>query len=164
MRFEITLKSEVHINSPDLIFKVNDNIALKVNDFVDNEVRTVIFEANVNKGKNQLVITRQNKTNDDTLVEDGKVVKDTTVKVLEVLMDRYVVGRTGVHPFLLDSANFFPQYPEPWLTEQKQKGKTPPISYNHCQILHHNGDWKLDFEDPVGFWFFEYYAGKRKFR
>ena len=164
MRFEITLKSEVHINSPDLIFKVNDNIALKVNDFVDNEVRTVIFEANVNKGKNQLVITRQNKTNDDTLVEDGKVVKDTTVKVLEVLMDRYVVGRTGVHPFLLDSANFFPQYPEPWFTEQKQKGETPPISYNHCQILHHNGDWKLDFEDPVGFWFFEYYAGKRKFR
>lgn len=164
MRFEITLKAEVHNKSPALVFKVNDKTALEVDDFIDNEKRNITFEAQVNKGKNQLVITRQNKTNEDTLVEHGKVVKDSTVKVLEVLMDQYVVGRSGVHPFLLDSANFFPEYPEPWFTEQKQKGDTPPISYNHCQTLHHNGDWKLDFEDPVGFWFFEYYAGKRKFR
>ena len=69
----------------------------------------------------------------------------------------------GKYPFLLDKANYFPEYPEPWYSEQKEKGETPPVSYKHCQTLHHNGEWKLDFESPVHYWFFEYYSGKRKF-
>lgn len=164
MKFEITLRANFWNKSPHLIFIVNNNKTLEVDNFIDDAEKTITFEADVKKGNNQLIIHRANKTNDDTLVDDGKVIKDSTVEILEVLMDRYVIGRKGKHPFLLDSANYFPEYPEPWFSEQKEKGEIPPASYKHCQTLHHNGQWKLDFEDPVAYWFFEFYSGKRKFR
>ena len=164
MKFEITLKAEFYNNSPNTLFKVNDAITAEENNFIDGKEKIIIFEADVRQGKNLLEIERKNKTNDDTLVEDGQIVKDSTVKIIEVLMDRNVVGRAGQYPFLLDSADYFPEYPEPWYTEQREKGDMPPESYKHCQILNHNGSWKLQFENPVDYWFFEYYSGKRKFR
>jgi hypothetical protein len=163
MKFEITLQAKFWGMNPLITMKVDNIVATKVQDFTDGKEKVIKFETDVGNGHHQLVIQRQNEIIDDTIVEDGLIIKDSTVEIMEVLIDRIVVGRMGKYPFLLDKANYFPEYPEPWYSEQKEKGETPPVSYKHCQTLHHNGEWKLDFESPVHYWFFEYYSGKRKF-
>lgn len=64
---------------------------------------------------------------------------------------------------IIDSVEFFgisdprfvwagvytPQYPEPWLSEQKQK---PPEQLPQQNYLGWNGRWRLDFSVPVFTW------------
>ena len=83
------------------------------------------------------------------MLNDSKIIKDSTINIEDVVIDNI-----SIEP-LLDKAFFYPQYPEPWLSQQKQIGKDPPIKYDYCRILHHNGEWKLNFTSPIHVWFFQ---------
>ena len=85
----------------------------------------------------------------DTVLEDSKKIKDSTNDIVDIVIDNI-----SIEP-LLGKATFFPQYPEPWLSQQKQIGKEPAIKYNYCRILHHNGEWKLNFTSTIHVWFFQ---------
>lgn len=149
MKFDIHLKANFWNRSPSIIIKLDDNPLETVNYFVNNEKTITTFDAECEEGQHQLIIERVNKSTKDTVVQGSKILKDSTVDIIDVVIDNI-----SVNP-LLDHANFFPEYLEPWFSQQKLIGKEPPESYNYCRTLHHNGQWKLDFENPVHIWFFQ---------
>ena len=149
MKFEIKLQAIFWRISPSLAIKLNDKTIESCNNLVNENITTISFDADLRDGDHQLIIERLNKSNTDTVVKDSKIVKDSTIDIVDVIIDEISVNA------LIDNANFFPKYPEPWFSQQKQMGEEPPASYNYCRTLHHNGEWKLNFATPVHIWFFQ---------
>jgi len=149
MKIDLHLQANFWRNSPSILIKLDNKIIKNITNFVDKQRTTVPFDAELDDGEHQLIIERQNKTTKDTLLKNSKIIKDSTINILDIVIDEI-----SIEP-LLDHANFFPKYAEPWLSQQKQIGKEPPASYNYCRTLHHNGEWKLDFAKPVHIWFFQ---------
>ena len=149
MKIDLHLQANFWRNSPSILIKLDNKIIENITNFVDNQRTTITFDAELDDGEHQLIIERQNKTTKDTLLKNSKIIKDSTINILDIVIDEI-----SIEP-LLDHANFFPKYAEPWLSQQKQIGKEPPASYNYCRTLHHNGEWKLDFANPVHIWFFQ---------
>ena len=149
MKIDLHLQANFWRNSPSILIKLDNKIIKNITNFVDKQRTTVPFDAELDDGDHQLIIERQNKTTKDTLLKNSKIIKDSTINILDIVIDEI-----SIEP-LLDHANFFPKYAEPWLSQQKQIGKEPPASYNYCRTLHHNGEWKLDFANPVHIWFFQ---------
>ena len=44
---------------------------------------------------------------------------------------------------------YTPVYPEPWASQQTDKGKDLPKILNGTMILGHNGEWEFEFKSPV---------------
>ena len=149
MKIDLHLQANFWRNSPSILIKLDNKIIKNITNFVDKQRTTVPFDAELDDGEHQLIIERQNKTTKDTLLKNSKIIKDSTINILDIVIDEI-----SIEP-LLDHANFFPKYAEPWLSQQKQIGKEPPASYNYCRTIHHNGEWKLDFANPVHIWFFQ---------
>ena len=149
IKFDISLQANFWNKSPSILVKLDNKIIKEYNNFVDNQKTIINFDAELEDGEHQLVIKRSNKTIEDTIIEDDKIIKDSTVEIIDVVIDKI-----SLEP-LLDKAFFYPQYPEPWLSQQKQAGKEPPIKYDYCRTLHHNGEWKLNFTSPIHVWFFQ---------
>jgi|TARA_R110000796_G_scaffold42596_1_gene105203 hypothetical protein len=149
MKIDLHLQANFWRNSPSILIKLDNKIIKNITNFVDKQRTTIPFDAELDDGEHQLIIERQNKTTKDTLLKNSKIIKDSTINILDIVIDEI-----SIEP-LLDHANFFPKYAEPWLSQQKQIGKEPPASYNYCRTLHHNGEWKLDFANPVHIWFFQ---------
>ena len=149
MKFDLQLRANFWNNNPSVVIKLNNKTVETLNNFVNKQKTNISFDVELEHGEHQLVIERMNKSTKDTVIEDSKIVKDSTVDIIDVIIDNI-----SIDP-LLDHANFFPKYPEPWLSQQKQIGKEPPVSYNYCRTLHHNGEWKLDFANPVHIWFLQ---------
>tara|TARA_B100001094_G_C18156171_1_gene786584 strand:- start:1576 stop:2043 length:468 start_codon:yes stop_codon:yes gene_type:complete len=149
MKFDLTLQANFWNTSPSILVKLDNKIIKEFNSFVDKQKTTISVEVNAEDSEHQLVIERQNKSIKDTVLNDSKIIKDSTINIEDVVIDNI-----SIEP-LLDKAFFYPQYPEPWLSQQKQIGKDPPIKYDYCRILHHNGEWKLNFTSPIHVWFFQ---------
>ena len=149
MQFDITLQAKFWNKSPDILIILNGEVVAKENNFINNEDKKIKFEAQLDEGAHQLTIHRQNKSVKDTVLENSEIIKDSIVQLSDIVIDKI-----SIEP-LLDKGTFFPQYPEPWLSQQKQKGETPPTQYNYCRTLHHNGEWKLNFTNPIHVWFFQ---------
>ena len=129
--------------------KLDNKNLQTIDNFINGEKKDIEFDVELNEGEHQLSIERTNKSTKDTVVSGSKIIKDSTIDILDLVIDRI-----SVEP-LLDKAKFFPQYPEPWLSQQKEAGKAPPTSYDYCRTLHHNGEWRLNFTSPVHIWFFQ---------
>lgn len=46
---------------------------------------------------------------------------------------------------------YYPDYPEPWATEQRQQGLVLP-EHQYADYLGWNGDWRLSFHTPIYPW------------
>jgi len=149
MKFDIQLRANFWNNNPSVVIKLNNQTVETLNNFVNKQKTNISFDVELEDGEHQLVIERLNKSTKDTVIKDSKIVKDSTVDIIDVIIDNLSIDS------LLDHANFFPKYAEPWLSQQKQIDKEPPVSYNYCRTLHHNGEWKLDFANPVHIWFLQ---------
>lgn len=149
MKIDLILQANFWNKSPSILVKLDNKIIKNFNDFVDKQKTNISVDIDAEEGEHQLVIERQNKPVKDTVLEDSKIIKDSTIDIVDVVIDDI-----SIEP-LLGKAIFFPQYPEPWLSQQKQIGKEPAIKYDYCRILHHNGEWKLNFTSPIHVWFFQ---------
>ena len=138
MKIDLTLQANFWNTSPSISIKLDNKVIREFNNFVDKQNTIISIETDIKDGEHQLVIEQQNKLIQNTVLEDSKIIIDNI----------------SIEP-LLDKAFFYPQYPEPWLSQQKQIGKEPPIKYDYCRILHHNGEWKLNFTSPIHVWFFQ---------
>lgn len=121
---------------------------------LDNEVKfaSTLFLPGVQKfsfsatldfvSQHRLTIKRFGKTIDQTKVING-VLQDQIVWLEKLLIDGIDVQHL-VH----SSSLYFPEFPEPWASEQIKEGielEYPVISGTHWG---HNGVWQLDFTSP----------------
>ena len=148
MLFDIKLQANFWNESPCILIKVNNKLIVEIKNFIDNQERNIKFDAETND-KNQLIVKRINKSAKDTVVKNSKVIKDSLITITDIKIDK-----VSIKP-LLHKGQFFPKYPEPWLSQQKELGTVPPTMYEYCTTLHHNGEWKLDFGSPIHVWFFQ---------
>ena len=109
MKFEIKLQAIFWRISPSLAIKLNDKTIESCNNLVNENITTISFDADLRDGDHQLIIERLNKSNTDTVVKDSKIVKDSTIDIVDVIIDEISVNA------LIDNANFFPKYPEMYL-------------------------------------------------
>ena len=149
MKIDITLQADFWNKSPLILVKLDNRIIKEFNNFVNNQRTNISFDVELADGGHQLIIERLNKSTSDTVIEDSKIIKESTINVVDVVIDNI-----SIEP-LLDKAVFYPLYPEPWFSQQKQIGNEPPSKYEYCRTLSHNGKWELNFTSPIHVWFFQ---------
>jgi hypothetical protein len=53
---------------------------------------------------------------------------------------------------LIDHGRFYPIYPEPWISEQRQQGIDWPKYHQRWREWGWNGTWRLDYQAPFYTW------------
>jgi hypothetical protein len=108
------------------------------------------FYHDLNEGQEyKFVIHRSNKDNSQTVVENDQIVKDQLLFIKSIEIDEIDLGG------LVYEGSYYPEYPEPWATEQKQAGKELPIHFKNVTSMGHNGRWELTFTSPFYMWLLE---------
>ena len=149
MLFSLTFRAEFWNISPSIIISLNGVQVAKEDNFLNNQEKTINFEYEIKNLEHKLVIERINKTSKDTVVDNGKIIKDQIIHIKDIVIDHISLES------LIDKGIFYPTYEKLWLSQQKNIGITPPSEYNYCKTLYHNGVWKLDFSTPIHVWFFQ---------
>lgn len=150
MNLEIKLQADFWNKSPDIVCKLNNKQIAEIQDFEHMQEKKINVDVDVNDGENQLVIERANKPVKDTVIVNNEIVKDSKVKIMDISIDNI-----SIEPLLDEKGIFYPIYPEPWQSQQKALGKSLPEHLTYSRTLHHNGAWKIKFDNPIHVWFFQ---------
>jgi hypothetical protein len=97
-----------------------------------------------------LTILRAGKDKHQTVVEDGKIIKDQLLHIKSIEIDEIDIGS------LVYEGVYTPTYPEPWATQQKTAGVELPVTIKNVTEMGHNGVWKLKFSSPFYMWLLEH--------
>ena len=100
------------------------------------------FERTIADGDHTLKIRLENKTNSDTVLENGEVVKDMLLNIDDITIDDISLGN------LLWSAEYIPDH------VQQYQGKTI-AKLDNCVNLGWNGTYILKFTSPFYIWLLE---------
>lgn len=100
------------------------------------------------QSENTIRIHRYGKTNHDVVLSDGDRIEDQSLHIKNILIDKIPLEN------LLHLGIFFPDYPEPWATTQRNEGIELPESETYMSDIYHNGNWHFNFDTPIHPWFF----------
>jgi hypothetical protein len=108
------------------------------------------FEHTLEEGKEYtLKIVRSGKDKHQTVVEDGKIIKDQLLHIKSIEIDEIDIGA------LVYEGVYTPNYPEPWATQQRTTGVQLPVTFKNVTDMGHNGVWELKFASPFYMWLLE---------
>ena len=109
------------------------------------------FEHDLEDGKNyNLVIKRSGKNKSQTVInEKGDILKDQLLHIKSIEIDEIDIGS------LIYEGVYTPQYPEPWATQQREKGHELEKSFKNATKMGHNGEWSFSFGSPFYMWLLE---------
>jgi hypothetical protein len=96
-----------------------------------------------------LDIERSNKNHRQTVLKDGKIIKDQVLHIKSLEIDEIDVGT------LVYEGVYKPQYPEPWASQQREAGNDLPESLKSVTAMGHNGTWSFEFTSPFYMWLLE---------
>jgi len=153
IKFKVHLTAEYWNKPPQVEILVNDkkyfdgNVEKTVNDSTP-QVIEFTHELELEK-THKFSIILKNKTNQDTLVENHKIIKDQLVNIKYIEIDEIDIGS------IVYEGKYYPTYPEPWATEQKTAGIELPTFIKNTTSLGHNGRWELEFSSPFYLWLLE---------
>ncbi len=142
--FSVKLSSIWWDKIPHAIIRVDDELIVEgdIAKEYEKESETFKFQKELSEGKHTLSIEFSNKTNDDTLLENGKIVKDMLLSMDEILIDDIELGYLAVtsNKFYVNK-DIRPEQPD--IIE-----KMPPLSG-------FAGKWEIEFSCPTYIWFLE---------
>jgi hypothetical protein len=143
----IILEPRYVLNPPQADIYINDE-KLAVCKFTKTNI-PVTFDFEIDLlDKNTIAINRHSKTNRDTLISGEKTISDQTLHIKNIFIEKVPMES------LLHLGVFYPDYPEPWATQQREQGTKLPESETYRSDLYHNGTWHFKFENPIHPWFF----------
>ncbi len=96
-----------------------------------------------------LTIDRKGKDKRQTVVENGKIVKDQMLQIKSIEIDEIDIGS------LVYEGVYTPSYPGSWAHQQKQAGNELPTTLKNVTQMGHNGTWTLSFTSPFYMWLLE---------
>jgi hypothetical protein len=141
LKFEISLTGTYWGKRPQYSVWLDDHVVMQ-SEIASDAVQSVNFTKTVDEGKHTLKIRLENKTNQDTKVVDGEVVKDMLLNIEDIIIDDISLGQ------LLWDATYILDEPHEY------NGKT----INHldrCVNLGWNGTYVLKFSSPFYIWLLE---------
>jgi hypothetical protein len=141
LRFNVSLTGTYWDKKPQFSVWLDDHVVAQ-SEIVSEAEQIVSFERRVDEGPHELKIRLENKTNSDTIVENGVVVKDMLLNIDDITIDDISLGN------LLWSAEYILDKP------QTYKGQT--IDHlDGCVNLGWNGTYILKFTNPFYIWLLE---------
>jgi hypothetical protein len=103
------------------------------------ELETLDFRLGLTQGNHELRLVFHNKQYQNYPAGSDMAVRIHHVGFQNLSDDFRVYGA------------YYPDYPEPWATEQRQQGMELP-EYQYADYLGWNGDWRLPFHTPIYPW------------
>ena len=95
-------------------------------------------------------IKRSNKTNNQTVVNaKGDILKDQMLHIKKIEIDEIALSA------LVYEGEYFPEYPEPWATQQRESGQDLRDSFKNVTAMGFNGTWRFNFRTPFYMWLLE---------
>jgi hypothetical protein len=140
LKFSITLNRTYWDKLPQYSMWVNDDKI--VDDSLSEDRSTIEFERDLAEGDYLLKIRLENKTNKDTIIENGEIVKDMLLNIEDIVIDDISLGN------LLWDATYILDEPHEF------NGKTI-TQLDHCVNLGWNGTYVLKFSSPFYLWLLE---------
>jgi len=141
--FKIFLHADYNLVAPLVEIAIDEN---------------VIFDSKLEIQDTTVVSTQTlelEKTHHLTIKRLGKTVDcpEQTCKVMDIKIDN-----TSVRDLVYHTSLYYPEYPEPWATEQKKSGIELEYPVIGETIFGHNGVWCFEFFSP----FYQYLINKVK--
>ena len=151
LKFKLELYATYWNKPPIAEIKVGDKVYFKDEITSTEQKPTVIeFEHTIENDKSHsLDIIRTGKTDQETVLENDTIIKDQLLNIKYVEIDEIDLGA------LLFEGVYTPEYPEPWATQQRDKGVSLPKSFKNVTKLGHNGIWAFTFTSPFYMWLLE---------
>ena len=151
LKFKIELYSTYWNKPPIVEVKVGDKSYFK-NEITSTEKEPTLIEfthdCESDKSHN-LSLIRTNKNVKETIVENNKIIKDQLLNIKYIEIDEINIGS------LIYEGVYTPEYPQPWATQQHNKGVTLPKSFKNVTQMGHNGVWAFKFTSPFYMWLLE---------
>ena len=151
LKFKLELYATMWDKPPIADIKINEKSYFKEEITGTNDKPTIIeFEHELEENKSyNFIIDRLGKDKKQTIVEDGKIVKDQLLHIKSMEIDEIDLGS------LIYDGVYKPNYPEPWASQQTEAGNKLPESYKNVTQMGHNGTWTFTFESPFYMWLLE---------
>jgi len=141
LNFSISLTGTYWDKKPQFSVWLDDHVVTQ-SEIASEAEQIVNFERKIIEGPHTLKIRLENKTTNDTVIENGEVVKDMLLNIDNIIIDDISLGN------LLWSAEYVLDHP------QLYKGKT--IDHlDGCVNLGWNGTYTLKFTSPFYIWLLE---------
>jgi len=134
----ITLTPIWHQTLPEVQIKVDD-ILIKHTSF--DKTSQFKFDDNLLEGKHFLTVEFLNKTDSDSVDGLDKAINIDSIEIMGISSQQFVYA--GI---------YYPRYPEPWATQQREQGIDLESRLYYKQYLGWNGVWRLEFTAPVFTW------------
>lgn len=134
--FEINLTVDVdnYNSDPEFTVKLNDTIIY--NDTLEQGEQSIGIKTVLDKPMNQLTFTMTGKNSGDTLVENGQIVRDKYIKLIDFKINNFDI--------LKDVVLFHQKF---WYTVDQQADTVKPGFWNN------NATLGLDFAKPFTVWY-----------
>ena len=141
LSFVVSLSGAFWEKRPQFSIWLDDHQVVS-SEIASTAIQPVAFERTVDEGAHTLKIRLENKTNQDTVVENGSVVKDMLLNIDDITIDDISLGN------LLWSAEYKLDNP------REYQGKE--IDHlDGCVNLGWNGTYILKFTSPFYIWLLE---------
>jgi len=151
LKFKLELYATMWDKPPHVEVVINDKSFFKddIRGTEDNP-DLIEFEHELQENeKYELKIIRSGKTNSQTVVENGKMIKDQLLHIKYIEIDEIDIG-----PLVYEGI-YTPEYPEPWATQQRESGQDLKDSFKNVTQMGFNGTWGLKFDSPFYMWLLE---------
>lgn len=146
---EIDVTPDYWDKAPSIRVLLN-NIELFNDTISTSQTVSIKYDNNTIKDSNVLEIYRYGKTIEDTQIdESGNILQDQVLHLNSISLNEIELGN------IIYTVDFYPEYPEPWASEQKQQGIELVEKYSPCTSFFHNGVWRLEWTEPFHIWYLE---------
>ena len=141
LSFVVTLSSTYWDRRPQFSIWLDDHVVVQ-SEIAGSAEQIVSFERRTDEGPHELKIRLENKTVNDTVIENGEVVKDMLLNIDDITIDAISLGN------LLWSAEY--------ILDEKQMYQGQEIDHlDGCVNLGWNGTYILKFTSPFYIWLLE---------
>ena len=141
LSFVVTLSGAFWDRRPQFSIWLDDHAVIQ-SEISSTAQQPVAFERTIDEGPHTLKIRLENKTDADTITENGAVIKDMLLNIEDITIDDISLGN------LLWSAEYILDHP------QEYKGQTI-TKLDNCVNLGWNGTYTLKFASPFYIWLLE---------
>jgi len=151
LKFKLELYATMWDKPPVANIKINEKSYFNEEIASTDDKPTIIeFEHELEEGKSyNLIIDRLGKSKNQTIVEDGKVVKDQLLHIKSIDIDEISIGS------LVYEGVYKPEYPKLWATQQAKAGNKLPETLKNVTEMGYNGTWTFTFTSPFYMWLLE---------
>ena len=141
LNFKISLTGTFWDRHPQFSVWLDNHVVIQ-SEIASEAEQIVNFERRVDEGQHELKIRLENKTVNDTVIENGEVVKDMLLNIDDITIDDISLGN------LLWSAEY--------ILDEKQMYQGQEIDHlDGCINLGWNGTYVLKFSCPFYIWLLE---------